>query len=177
MKTDDPEGGNESTGCIHLWFNGQETTVQVKWEPPHEHITRFGPADVFWWGNWFPSLKQASPSTWCCCVPWHPNLYLHPAGDILRDWQQKPELWEENTAMHPAPSRHSRWRDAFDYSKLRESIHWRGGIKSQCMDGVNDRHEGWERCYKTIHYRHVCDRVVKLEWHSLWLFQATTSCL
>lgn len=116
---------------------------------------------------------------------WHLNVSLHLAGDFLRDWQQKPELWEKNTAMHPAPSRYSWWCDVSWGGTHWESIRWGGGIKSQHMDRINARHERWERCYKIIHVPFFvcqsCKVVVTfiMSWmfFCLPLFQAITPCL
>lgn len=58
MKPAEPKGWSESTWCIHLWFNGQETAVQVKRELPHQHISRYGSTDVFWRGNWTLALEE-----------------------------------------------------------------------------------------------------------------------
>lgn len=169
MKPDDPQRWSESMRCIHVWFDGQETTVQVKWELPHEHFTRFGSADVFWWGNRFrsfPKKKKKKPKNVHLMLFCVLNLYLRPAGDFLRDWQQKPELWEKNIALQPAPSRYSRWCKILCHDYLGEPIHRRGGIKSESVDRINARPERWERCYKIMHFS---DRVVKCWWRSLWL--------
>lgn len=166
MKPDEPKGWSESMWCIHVWFDGQETTVQVKRELPHQYISRFGSADVFWWGNRFLSLEEnvivhlmlfLHRDTWICTY----NV-VHLAGGILRNWQQKPELWEKNIAMHLAPSGYSRWCNILFYIEHWESIHRRGGIKTQYMDRIDARFERYERCYKVtcLFLWHSCKIVV-----------------
>lgn len=187
MKPDEPKGWSESMWCIHVWFDGQETTVQVKRELPHQHISRFGSADVFWWGNRFPSLEEnvivhlmlfLHRDTWICTY----NV-VHLAGGILRDWQQKPELWEKNIAMHHSPSGYSRWCDVLLYDERWESIHRRGGIKIQFMDRTDARLERYERCYKVTRVPFFVTQLYNcggihydLSVFHLTLFQATTSC-
>lgn len=68
MKPDIPKGWNESIWSIHLWFNGQETAIQIKREPPHKHITRSGSADVFRWCKSVLFLKKVTFYLMLCCT-------------------------------------------------------------------------------------------------------------
>lgn len=145
IKPDEPKGWGESIWCLHLRFNGQEAAVQIKREPSREHFPRSGSADVFQWGNLTFLFTEMLQFIWKCFAPWHLNLRLHVAGNILRDWHQKPELWEKSIAMHHASSRYSWWRNVCVYNQLWEFIHRRGGIKTQRMERINARHERWQR--------------------------------
>ena len=91
----------------------------------------------------------------CCSfvfTPWHlnPSPNALPGG-VLRDRQQKPELWEEILAMQPAPSGYSRRRVISCYVQCWESLHRRRGVKSQRVDRVDGGLERWGRRCKIIH--------------------------
>ena len=158
MTPDENEWWNESVWGHHLRLDGQETAVQIKWEPLSKRHAEFGSADVLWRGNGFLTWINVITHLRTGFAPWSLNRCLRLAGNILWDWQQKPDLWEKDAAMHHPSSTNSWWRQVSGYDKQRESIHWRRGNKGQHVGGINARHEGWDRC---------CQIMWLFLWHSV----------
>lgn len=89
--------------------------------------------------SWGQNLIFPRPDSW--------PFGCTSTGDILWDWQQEWELWEKEAALFHAPAGCSWWCKVLQLNVCWKSIHQRGGVKNQYLDGANTWLQRWERCF------------------------------